>query len=77
MRSISLVACTFMVTTGLAPIIQGQRDFSSPQSRARIREVFNWNQMDFAYPSAEARAQAIQSGQFDPAAIYPMGIQVS
>lgn len=39
--------------------------------------MFQWNIMEFAYPSQQLRAQAISSGQFIPENVAPLGIAVS
>lgn len=45
--------------------------------QARVKEVFNWKQVDFAFPTPQARAQAIQSGAFvENNAMVPIGVHV-
>lgn len=39
--------------------------------------MFQWNIMEFAYPSQQLRAQAISSGQYIPENAAPLGIAVS
>lgn len=39
--------------------------------------MFQWNIMEFAYPSQQQRAIAISSGQFIPENVAPLGIAVS
>lgn len=39
--------------------------------------MFQWAIMEFAYPTAQLRAQAISSGQFIPENVAPLGLAVS
>lgn len=39
--------------------------------------IFQWNIMDFVYPSPNQRAQAISNGQFIPENVVPLGIAVN
>lgn len=39
--------------------------------------MFQWNIMEFAYPSQQLRAQAISTGQFIPQNVAPLGIAVT
>jgi hypothetical protein len=39
--------------------------------------MFQWNIMEFAYPSQQLRAQAISTGQFIPENVAPLGLAVS
>lgn len=39
--------------------------------------MFQWNIMEFAYPSQQQRAQAISTGAFIPENVAPLGIAVS
>ncbi|XP_073956952.1 protein yellow-like [Choristoneura fumiferana] len=42
----------------------------------QLHTVFEWNQLDFQYPSPEARQQAIDSKTFIPENNLPMGVEV-
>jgi hypothetical protein len=56
---------------------QQQQQQQQPFGQARVKEVFNWKQVDFAFPSPQARAQAIQSGAFvENNAMVPIGVHV-
>lgn len=39
--------------------------------------MFQWNIMEFAFPSQQLRAQAISTGQFIPENVAPLGIAVT
>lgn len=42
----------------------------------RMKEVLSWKVLDFAYPTAEARAAAIKSGEYVPENNNPLGMEV-
>lgn len=42
----------------------------------KFEEVFNWNIVDFQYPSAAAREKAIKNGRFIPKNNQPLGLEV-
>lgn len=41
-----------------------------------LRVAYHWKQVDFNYPSAAARANAISSGSFIPENVIPVGLEV-
>ncbi|KAJ3647686.1 hypothetical protein Zmor_019550 [Zophobas morio] len=41
-----------------------------------LEVAYQWKQLDFAYPSEEARREAIKSGEFTPANNLPLGLEV-
>lgn len=63
-------------------VSRGQSSRQSPKPRAqstkpKFQEVFGWGQVDFAYPSDQARQAAIADGTFIPENNLPLGIEVS
>lgn len=41
---------------------------------ASLDEVFTWNQLSFAWPSEEAKANAIKDGDYIPSHNLPLGL---
>lgn len=48
----------------------------SSQSK-KLQTVFEWQQIDFKYSSADERDAAIQSGSFIPDNVIPVGIEAT
>lgn len=46
------------------------------QANDNLRVAYQWKQVDFNYPNAAARANAIQSGAFVPENVIPVGLEV-
>lgn len=46
------------------------------QANDNLRVAYQWKQMDFNYPSAAARANAIATGAFVPENVIPVGLEV-
>lgn len=42
----------------------------------RLREVFSWRQVDFAFPDQQTRQAAIASGEYVQANNLPLGLEV-
>ncbi|XP_050511654.1 major royal jelly protein 3-like isoform X2 [Diabrotica virgifera virgifera] len=45
-------------------------------SKQEFTTVYKWKQLEFDYPSALEREQAIQNGNFDPAKLVPIDVDV-
>lgn len=45
------------------------------QASTRLQVAFEWQRMDFAYATAEARQAAISDGSFVPANVIPVGLE--
>lgn len=43
----------------------------------KLKVKYSWNQLDFAFPTAKDRADAIESGRFIQSNNLPLGIDVS
>lgn len=41
----------------------------------KLQEVFNWRQLDFQFPSAQMKQQALQAGTYIPTNALPVGIE--
>lgn len=46
----------------------------SAANAARLEEVLAWKQVDYVWPSAEARDEAIKSGEFLQVNNLPLGL---
>lgn len=77
---------TVLVTGMLVPwmfsvwLVGSQAARQSPRntsSYGKFREVFQWNQVDFAFPSQRARQTAISNKTFIPENNLPLGIEVT
>lgn len=42
----------------------------------KLQEQFRWKALDYAYPTEEARRQAIMNGRFIPENNLPVGIEI-
>lgn len=42
----------------------------------RLREVYSWRQVDFAFPDQATREAAVASGEYVPANNLPLGLEV-
>lgn len=51
----------------------GGTPFASAVSR--LREVFNWRQLDFQFPSVQMKQQALASQSYIPTNALPVGIE--
>ncbi len=45
-------------------------------SCGKLDEKFSWNKLDFAWPSAEAKAEAVKSGNYIEENNLPLGLEV-
>lgn len=48
---------------------------AAQQTSTRLQVAFEWQRMDFAYATAEARQAAISDGSFVPANVIPVGLE--
>lgn len=46
------------------------------QANDNLRVAYHWKQVDFNYPNAAARANAISLGAFIPENVIPVGLEV-
>lgn len=67
-RNKSLQVLLLVVVGCLLPVVV--------QANDNLRVAYQWKQMDFNYPSAAARANAIASGAFIPENVIPVGLEV-
>lgn len=65
--SIRVLAVAVLLLLLCSSVVNGQQQ--------RLRVAYEWRQIDFAYPSAELRAQAIADGSFVPANVIPVGVE--
>lgn len=49
---------------------------ASAVSAIKLQERFAWQELEYDWPSAEARQQAIDSGAYVPANNLPLGMDV-
>lgn len=42
----------------------------------KLQEHFEWNALDFEYPSEQARVQALKTGRYIPENNLPVGIEL-
>jgi hypothetical protein len=45
-------------------------------SCGRLKEKFSWKELDFAWPSAEAKDEAVKSGNYIEKNNLPLGLEV-
>lgn len=66
MNKFMLFVGTVLFLATAAPLANGA---------SKLREVFNWRQLDFKFPSAQMKQQALASGQYIPTNALPVGIE--
>lgn len=62
------------------PLIWGLTLFNvlhAQDSSTKLKEKYQWNEVDFAFPTPEDRAEAIKSKKFIPSNTLPLGVDVS
>lgn len=61
----------------ILPIISVVAILSSPCSGAyKLQEHFQWNAIDYEFPSEAMRIHALQTGRFKPENNLPVGIEI-
>lgn len=49
---------------------------SKVETTTKLRELFSWKALDYAYPSYDDKVRALFSGEFIPENNLPVGIEI-
>lgn len=64
------ISAPLTLTVGVLLAIAG-----SARATYKLQERYNWNQLDFAFPSQTIKDQAIASGDYIPTNGLPVGVE--